>query len=213
MSCKLQVSQTLGPGAVDDQTRQQLPMIGERTNVTAQVARPPGRNWTEASVARPGPRRQRRRREHGRGHARLRAGDDDVPQLHRDGAGDRARPDRDDSPRRSHRSRGLKCAARASSIDLLKEGEADFHKANSSAGHGAPSSPWPSTSRVRRTQRSGKSRSATARKVADQAGRFRSIGHHHRPERSGDRDRARRAQQLRNQLIEAAQQIKRRVLA
>ncbi len=42
--------------------------------------------------ARSGPRRrQHHRREHGRGHARFRAGDDDVPELHRDRARDRAR--------------------------------------------------------------------------------------------------------------------------
>ena len=38
-------------------------------------------------------RRQHDRRQHGRGHARLRAGDDDVPESRRRRAGDRARAD------------------------------------------------------------------------------------------------------------------------
>ena len=76
-------------------------MIGERTNVTgsAKFARLiKAGNYTEAATgrARPGPRRrQHHRRQRGRRHARLRAGDDDVPQLHRHRARDRARADHD----------------------------------------------------------------------------------------------------------------------
>ena len=72
-------------------------MIGERTNVTgsAKFARLiKAGNYAEAvdGRARAGARRrQHHRRQHGRRHARLRAGDDDVPELHRDRAGDRAR--------------------------------------------------------------------------------------------------------------------------
>ena len=65
-------------------------MIGERTNVTgsARFARLiKDGNYAERGSGRRRAGAQRRepdRREHGRGHARLRAGDDDVPQLHRD---------------------------------------------------------------------------------------------------------------------------------
>ncbi len=76
-------------------------MIGERTNVTgskrfARLIKDD--KFAEAAVgrARAGARRrEHRRREHGRRHARLRAGDDDVPELHRDRAGNRARAGHD----------------------------------------------------------------------------------------------------------------------
>ena len=72
-------------------------MIGERTNVTgsakfARLIRDGDYADGRAGRARAGPRRrQHDRRQHGRRHARLRAGHDDVPQLHRDRAGDRPR--------------------------------------------------------------------------------------------------------------------------
>ena len=81
--------------------RRNFQMIGERTNVTgsAKFARLiKSENYAEAVErgARPGPRRrEHHRRQHGRGHARLRAGDDDVSELHRDGARDRARAGHD----------------------------------------------------------------------------------------------------------------------
>ena len=75
-------------------------MIGERTNVTgsARFARLiQAGDYAEAAQrrARAGARRREPpRRQHGRGHARLRAGDDRVPELHRHRARDRARADR-----------------------------------------------------------------------------------------------------------------------
>ena len=64
-------------------------MIGERTNVTgsakfARLIRAEQLRRGDDRGARSGARRrQPDRREHGRGHARLRAGDDRLPQLHR----------------------------------------------------------------------------------------------------------------------------------
>ena len=75
-------------------------MIGERTNVTgsarfARLIRAGDYAAATQRGARAGARRREpHRRQHGRGHARFRAGDDDVPQLHRDGAGNRARAGR-----------------------------------------------------------------------------------------------------------------------
>ena len=72
-------------------------MIGERTNVTGSAQVRPADQVGQLRRggrrrARAGPRRrQHHRRQHGRRHARFRAGDDDVPELHRDRAGDRAR--------------------------------------------------------------------------------------------------------------------------
>ena len=86
-------------------------MIGERTNVTgSREVRAPdqvrelhrGRERRRRSGAK---RRQHHRRQHGRGHARLRAGDDHVPQLHRHRARDRARAG-DDRQLEVDRARG-----------------------------------------------------------------------------------------------------------
>ena len=72
-------------------------MIGERTNVTgspkfARLIQAGDYATATRGGARAGARRrQPHRRQHGRRHARFRAGDDGVPQLHRDRAGHRAR--------------------------------------------------------------------------------------------------------------------------
>ena len=85
------------PRAARHPRRPQLPddrRAHERDRVEAIRAADQGRQLHRGRRrrARTGPRRrQHRRRQHGRGHARLRAGDDDVPQLHRHRAGDRAR--------------------------------------------------------------------------------------------------------------------------
>ena len=76
-------------------------MIGERTNVTGS---PRFRRLIKAERLRAGRRRrpragarrrQHHRREHGRGHARLRAGDDPLPQPDRHRARDRPPPGHD----------------------------------------------------------------------------------------------------------------------
>ena len=70
-------------------------LIGERTNVTgskrfAKHGRRRQVHRRRGDRAGAGPRRrQHPRRQHGRGHARLRGGDDDVPQRHRHRARDR----------------------------------------------------------------------------------------------------------------------------
>ena len=91
----------LGPRAADDSPRHQLPdgrRADQRHRLGEVLAADQGGQYDEARDrrARPGPRRrQHHRRQHGRRHARLRAGDDDVPQLHRHRARDRARADDD----------------------------------------------------------------------------------------------------------------------
>ena len=85
------------PRDADDPPRLELSddrRADERDRLGAIRAVDPGRAVRRGGArgARPGPRRrQSDRREHGRRHARLRAGDDGVPELHRDGARDRAR--------------------------------------------------------------------------------------------------------------------------
>ena len=76
-------------------------MVGERTNITGSAKfrrliesgdfQSGGRRRARAGAQ----RRQRDRREHGRRPARLREGDDDVPEPRRDRARDRARADHD----------------------------------------------------------------------------------------------------------------------
>ena len=87
----------LRPRAARHPSRQQLPddrRADERHRLAAVRAADQGGQLRrgDARRARPGARRrQHHRRQHGRRHARLRAGDDDVPELHRDRARDRAR--------------------------------------------------------------------------------------------------------------------------
>ena len=110
-------------------------MIGERTNVTgsarfARLIR--AGDYAEAAQrrARSGARRrQPPRRQHGRGHARLRAGDDRLPELHR-APSRRSRACRSWSTARSGRciEAGLKCVQGKPVVNSisLKEGEEDF---------------------------------------------------------------------------------------
>ena len=86
---------------LDDPARQQLPddrRAHQRHRLEALRPADQGRRLhrRRRRRARPGARRrQHPRRQHGRGHARLRSGDDDVPQLHRDRARNRAPADHD----------------------------------------------------------------------------------------------------------------------
>ena len=157
-------------------------MIGERTNVTgsARFARLiKSGNYAEAvQVARrAGPRRREHdRRQHGRRHARLRAGHDHVPELHRDRAGDRARAGHDRQLEMvGHRGRAEVRAGQGRRQLDQPEGRRSGLPAQGAAGqalrrrrgrHGVR------RSRARRTPSSARSRSASAptRCSTEQAG-------------------------------------------
>ena len=126
-------------------------MVGERTNVTGsrqvrQADHSPTTTTTALEVALDQVRggANLHRRQHGRGHARFRAGDDDVPQPDRDRA--RSLPSMPimiDSSKWSVIEAGLKCAQGKGVVNSisLKEGEADFlEKANATSRASAPAS-------------------------------------------------------------------------
>ena len=109
-------------------------MIGERTNVTGSTAlRQADQGGDFDDGARGGrragaQRRQHHRREHGRGHARLRAGDDHVPEPGRHRARDRRVPIMVDSSKWSVIEAGLRCVQGKPVVNSisLKEGEEEF---------------------------------------------------------------------------------------
>ena len=185
-------------------------MVGERTNVTGlgevRAADQGGQLHRGGDGrARPGPRRrQHHRRQRRRRHARLRAGDDDVPQLHRDGAGDRARADHD-RQLQVDRARGgpeVRPGQGGRQLDqpqgrgsgLPREGAQDPALRRRRRRHGV------------RRDRPGRHGRAEGRDLharlhaADRAGRLRSVRHHLRPEHPRHRHRARGAQRLRREL-------------
>ena len=182
-------------------------MIGERTNVTgskhfARLVQGERLGRRRGGGARPGARRrQHPRRQHGRRHARFRSVHDRVPALHRHRAGDRAPPG-DDRQLEVVGDRGRpKCVQGKSIVNSisLKEGEADFlaqgaDRAPLRRGDGRDGLRRAGPGRHRRAQ----GRDLPARlPAAHRAGRRRSVRHHLRPERAGDRHRPRGAQRLR----------------
>ncbi len=155
--------------------------------------------------ARPGPRRrQHPRRQRRRGHARLRTGDDDVPELHRDGAGDRARADHDRQLQVDRARSGPEVRAgqggrqfdqpQGGGSGLPRQGANDPALRRGGRRHGV---------RRDRTGRHGRAESVDLPPgvhAADRAGGRRSLRHHLRPEHPRDRDGARGAQRLRREL-------------
>ena len=149
------------PRDADDPARHQLPddrRAHQRHRLGAVRAPDQGRQLRRgrAGGARAGARRrQPHRRQHGRGHARFRAGDDRVPQLHRHRAGDRARADHDrqlevvgDRGRPRSASRARRSSTRSAS---RRARPTSCTRPRSSAATAPASSSWRSTSRARPT--------------------------------------------------------------
>ncbi len=156
--------------------------------------------------ARPGARRrQHPRRQHGRGDARLRGGDDHVPQPHRHRARDRAAADHD-RQLEVVRPRGWP-EVRPGEVDRQldqPEGRAKRISSTRRASCGATaraSSSWRSTSAGRPTpsRRKVEICQRAYRLLVDQAG-FDPGRHHLRPEHPRHRHRPRGAQRVRDQL-------------
>ncbi len=155
--------------------------------------------------ARPG--RERRagdRRQHGRGPARVRAGDGHVPQSDRERAGHRARAGDDRLVQvRHHRGRPEMRAGQGG-------GEFDLDEGRRGRVHQARQDRAPPRRRRRRhgVRRAGAGRHVRAQdrdlrarlRDPDRAGRLSARGHHLRSEHLRDRDRHRGAQQLRRRL-------------
>ena len=123
------------PRAVRDRPDTGFVMVGERTNVTGsarfrrliEARRLPGRRRRRARAG--ARRREPPRRQHGRRPARLRGGDDDVPQRDRDRARGGAPADHGRQLAAGRCSRRGSSASRARAIVnsiSLKEGEEEF---------------------------------------------------------------------------------------
>ena len=128
----------------------------------------------------------------------------DVPQLHRDRAGDRARADHDRQLEVVGARSRAKCVQGKGVVNSisLKEGEADFlHKAElvRRYGAGVVVMAFDETGQADTVERKVEICQRAYTLLTEQAG-LRSDRHHLRPEHPGDRHRPRGAQRLRDQL-------------
>ena len=146
-------------------------------------------------------RGERDRREHGRRPARLREGDDHVPEPRRDGAGDRARADHD----RQLQVVGDRGRPEVRAGPRHRELDQPEGRRGGLPGEGATDQAVRSRRRrdgVRRTGAGWHGRpqdrdQRTRVPAVDPGRRLRPVGHHLRPQHPGHRDRHGRAQRVR----------------